>query len=94
MPASRGRQFFIRSPQDREAAITKQYPDLDRELLVALEARARKHDRSLSDEIEATLRAWVFDDLGTRIHKRFARFGGMKLPNDRDARERETPTFE
>jgi antitoxin FitA len=50
-----------------------------------LRVRAARHGRSMADEVRAMLRAALAGDqsretdLGTAIHRRFARFGDVKI---------------
>lgn len=58
---------------------------IDEALKQRLRVRAAKHGRSMEDEVRAILRTALAgdqppeSDLGTAIHRRFARFGDVKL---------------
>ncbi len=72
--------------------------DLDPELKRALQARARAHGRSLSDEAKALLRAAIADaaperPAGTALVALFRDAGSVELDIPRDERPRVPPDF-
>ena len=73
---------------------------IDEALKKRLRVRAAKHGRSMEDEVRAILRAVLAKDevaerdLGAAIHRRFARFGDLKLEPLRRGTMREPPRFD
>jgi len=72
---------------------------LEDEVKQQLRLRAARHGRSMEDEARTILRSALAAapsddvDLGTAIHRRFARFGGIELETPPRGPARKLPKF-
>jgi plasmid stability protein len=73
---------------------------LDKSTEARLKRRALRHGRSMEEEARAIL-IWALsgqtpapENLGERIHQRFAALGGVELPEIQREPMREPPDFE
>jgi plasmid stability protein len=75
-------------------------PDLDESSRELLRKRAERHGRTLEDEAREILEGVLTIeelpevDLGTAIHRIFARYGGVELPEVTREPIGDLPTFE
>jgi plasmid stability protein len=73
---------------------------LDESTKARLKRRALRHGRSMEEEARAILKSAlstqtpVSENLGERIHQRFAALGGVELPEIQREPMREPPDFE
>ncbi|MGF7212081.1 plasmid stability protein [Skermanella aerolata] len=74
--------------------------NLDDHLKARLRVRAAQHGRSMDEEVRHILQATLTEerepaaDLGERIRRRFASFGGVELPEPERAPLRDPPEFD
>lgn len=72
---------------------------LDEDLKKRLRVRAAENGRSMETELREILRTALAEpadapfDLGSRIHRRFAAFGGVDLPEIKRSAPRQVPDF-